>query len=65
MNKCYATQYIRKMSKQVELMKFQTEIYQLITLDIDTFHENKEIFFKNSSQTAHMYVIKLDINHLK
>jgi hypothetical protein len=36
-----------------------------MTLTINTFHENKEIFSKNSSQTAKMHVIKLDINHLK
>jgi hypothetical protein len=36
-----------------------------VTLTINAFHENKEIFSKNSSQTVRMYVIKLDINHLK
>jgi hypothetical protein len=53
------------MSQQAETMKFHAEIYQFMIPTINAFHENKEIFFKNSSQTARMYVIKLDINNLK
>jgi hypothetical protein len=53
------------MSQQVEVMKFYAEIYQLMTTTINTFYESKETFSKSSSQTARMYVIKLDINHLK
>jgi HSP90 family molecular chaperone len=34
-------------------------------LFINAFHANNEFYFKNSSQTAQMYVTKLDINHLK
>jgi HSP90 family molecular chaperone len=53
------------MSQEVETMKFHAEIYQLMTSIINAFYESKEIFFKYLSQTARMYVIKLDINHLK
>jgi hypothetical protein len=45
-------------------MKFHTEIYQLMTPTINAFYE-KEIFSDNLSKTARIYVIKLDINHLK
>jgi hypothetical protein len=46
-------------------MKFHAEVYQLMAPNINEFYENKEIFSENSSQTTRMYVIKLDINHLK
>jgi hypothetical protein len=36
-----------------------------MTTNINAFYDNKEIFSKNSSQTARIYVIKLDMNHLK
>jgi hypothetical protein len=46
-------------------MKFHAEIYQLMTPTINAFYLKKEIFSKNSSQTTRIYVIKLDMNHLK
>jgi hypothetical protein len=46
-------------------MKFYAEIYKFMTPTINAFYENKKIFSKNSSQTARMYVIKLDMNRLK
>jgi HSP90 family molecular chaperone len=45
-------------------MKFHTVIYQLMIPTINTFYKNKK-FYDNSSQTAQMHVIKLDMNHLK
>jgi HSP90 family molecular chaperone len=53
------------MSKQIETIKFQTKINQFITLIINSFYENKEIFSENLSQTYQIYVIKFDMNHLK
>jgi HSP90 family molecular chaperone len=53
------------MLQQVESMKFHVEIYQLMAPTINAFYENKEIFSENLSQTALMYLIKLDMNHLK
>jgi hypothetical protein len=46
-------------------MKFYTKIHQLMTPTINSFYKNKETFSKNSSQTARMHAIKLDINHIK
>jgi hypothetical protein len=46
-------------------MEFYDEIYQIMTSTINAFYERKEIFCMISSQTARMYVIKLDMNHLK
>jgi ABC-type sugar transport system ATPase subunit len=53
------------MSQQVETMKFHDEIYQIMTSTINAFYTNKEIFSKNSSKIARIYVIKLDMNRLK
>jgi hypothetical protein len=54
------------MLKQVEAMKNQTKINQIMKLIINSFCE-KKIFSENLSQTSHiyMYVIKLDMNHFK
>jgi hypothetical protein len=55
----------KKIPQQIEKMKFHAEIFQLMAPTINAFYESKEIFSKNSSQTDRIYVIKLDINHLK
>jgi hypothetical protein len=52
------------MLQQIKIMKFQAEIYQLMTQTIIILLK-QEIFYEDSSQTARMNAIKLDINHLK
>jgi HSP90 family molecular chaperone len=39
-------QYISKMSKEVETIKFHAEFYQFMSPTINTFYESKEKIFR-------------------